>query len=116
MWTFLRRTVRLFRMNKVEHGTRLRTAMAQKATDRQTVAVALQVNPRTVTNWTTGKTLPNDRERAALRKLFPGYDDPGDPVEVAIMNSGLTEDRRYALVGTYKRLLREQSEGTQEAI
>lgn len=79
--------------------------------DRGVVAVAADVNKRTVTNWTTGQTMPSERERAALRKLLPGYDDPGDPVEVAIMNSELTEDRRYALVGVYKRMLREQAEG-----
>lgn len=85
--------------------------MASRGVDRTAVADAILVNVRTVTNWTTGRTMPSDRERGALRKLLPGYDSPGDPVEVAIMHSELTEDRRYALVGTYKRLLREQSEG-----
>jgi DNA-binding XRE family transcriptional regulator len=101
----------LFRMEKAEHGARLKVAMARAGAQREVVADALGVASRTVTNWTTGKTMPQDTEREALRKLFPGYDDPGDPVEVAIMNSGLTEDRRYALVGTYKRMLREQTEG-----
>jgi transcriptional regulator with XRE-family HTH domain len=100
-------------MDKAEHGRRLRTAMADKRLDRKSVALAVGVKPRTITNWTSGQTLPDDGDRAVLRKLFPGYDDPGDPVEVAIMNSDLTEDRRYALVGTYKRLLREQAEGGQ---
>lgn len=98
-------------MEKAEHGARLRTAMAAAPMERGVVADAVGVNIRTVTNWTTGKTMPSDRERHLLRQLFPGYDAPGDPVEIAIMNSELTEDRRYALVGTYKRLLREQSEG-----
>lgn len=103
-------------MDKAEHGRRLRTAMAARGLERKGVSLAVGVNERTVTNWTTGKTLPDDSDRAALRQLFPGYDDPGDPVEVAIMSSGLTEDRRYALVGTYKRLLREQAEGTAAAM
>lgn len=98
-------------MDKNEHGTRLRTAMARGNLNRQVVADTVGVSLRTVTNWITGKTMPSDRERAALQKMFPGYNDPGDPVEVAIMSSELTEDRRYALVGTYKRLLREQAEG-----
>lgn len=55
--------------------------------------------------------MPDDTARAALRRLFPGYDDPGDPVEVAIMHSDLTEDRRHAVISTYKRLAREQAEG-----
>lgn len=98
-------------MDKAEHGRRLRTAMAGRGLERKDVSAAVNVAERTITNWTTGKTMPSERERIALRRLFPGYDDPGDPVEIAIMSSDLTEDRRYALVGTYKRLLREQTEG-----
>lgn len=97
-------------MDKQEHGSRLAAAMAGKGSDRQVVADATGRDVRTVTNWTRGKTLPSAIERGVLRKLFPGYDDPGDPVEVAIMHSELTEDRRYALLATYKRLMREQSE------
>lgn len=103
-------------MDKAEHGVRLKTAMASRGKGRDDVALFAGVHARTVTNWTSGVTLPSDSQRAALRRLFPGYDDPGDPVEVAIMSSTkLTEDRRYALVGTYKRLLREQEEGLQSA-
>lgn len=97
-------------MDKAEHGSRLKVAMARKGLDRKAVGDVVNVNPRTVTNWTTGQTMPSARERAALRDLMPGYDDVGDPVEVAIMNSELTEDRRFSLVGTYKRMLREQAE------
>ena len=89
--------------------------MAARGADRTTVVDATGVAVRTVTNWTTGKTMPSNTERASLRRLFPGYDEPGDPVEVAIMSSELTEDRKYALVGNYKRMLREQAEGTQAA-
>ncbi|HKY57635.1 MAG TPA: hypothetical protein VJL80_06325 [Aeromicrobium sp.] len=102
-------------MEKAEHAARLRAAMAARGADRTTVVDATGVAVRTVTNWTTGKTMPSNTERASLRRLFPGYDEPGDPVEVAIMSSELTEDRKYALVGNYKRMLREQAEGTQAA-
>lgn len=98
-------------MEKEEHGKRLAAAMASKGHERQVVADATGRDVRTVTNWTRGKTMPSAIEKAALRQLFPGYDDPGDPVEVAVMNSDLTEDRRYALLSTYKRLMREQREG-----
>lgn len=100
-----------YAMDKVEHGSRLKVAMAARGMQREDVATAANVKARTVTNWTSGVTMPDDNDRATLRKLFPGYDDPGDPVEVAIMSSGLTEDRRHTLVGMYKRLLREQAEG-----
>lgn len=100
-------------MDKAEHGARLRAAMGAKKIDRQGVVDATGRSKRTVTNWTSGETMPSPAERAALRNLFPGYDDPGDPVEVAIMHSELTEDRQYMLVGTYKRMLREQAEGKQ---
>lgn len=84
--------------------------MAAKGIAREGVADYVGVAIRTVTNWTTGKTMPDDSDRAVLRQMFPGYDSPGDPVEVAILHSELTEDRRYSLLGTYKRLLREQEE------
>lgn len=98
-------------MDAREHGARLRAAMGAMRVNRQAVADATNKRVRTVTNWTSGTTMPDDTDLAALRTLFPGYDDPGDPVESAVMRSDLTEDRRYALLSTYKRLLREQSEG-----
>jgi len=48
-----------------------------------------------------------------LRNLLGDYDNPGDPVEVAIRSSRLTEDRQYAVLGVYKRQLREQDEETE---
>lgn len=102
-------------MEKAEHGARLRAAMATRGHERADVVAATGVAARTVTNWTTGQTLPSDRERAVLRKLYPGYDDPGDPVEIAVRNSTLTEDRQHLVLGTYKRLLREQDEGVRGA-
>lgn len=97
-------------MDKAEHAARLREAMARKGVERKDVAEYVGKGVRTVTNWTSAVTMPDPADRAALRELFPSYDDPGDSVEVAIMGSELTEDRRYSLIGTYKRMLREQAE------
>jgi transcriptional regulator with XRE-family HTH domain len=97
-------------MEKAEHGRRLRSVMGSRGVDRKVVADATGVNTRTVTNWTTGKTMPSPTEREALRRLFPDYDTPGDPVEVAVRGSELTEDRQDTVLGFYKRHLREQRE------
>lgn len=100
-------------MDKAEHGLKLKAAMAGRGMDRGDVAAVVGKNERTVTNWTSGSTMPDSIDRAKLRKLFPNYDNPGDAVEVAIMASDLTEDRRFMLIGSYKRMLREQVEGGQ---
>lgn len=97
-------------MEKGEHAAKLRAAIARAGFSRQVVADAVGVNSRTVTNWTTGAHMPGDRERERLRRVLPGYDDPGDPVENAVHTSQLTEDRRYELIAFYKRLVREQRE------
>lgn len=97
-------------MEKHEHGARLRAAMATRGMDRTLVADAAGVGVRTVTNWTTGKTMPSATERAALRQLLGEYDAEGDPVETAVKASRLTEDRQYVVLGVYKRELREQDE------
>lgn len=97
-------------MDKREHGRRLKTAMAARGFNRQVIADATGVNARTVTNWTTGETLPQPIERAALVELLGDYAAGGDPVETAVRGSRLTEDRQYEVLGTYKRLLRQQDE------
>lgn len=98
-------------MDKAEHARRLKGAMASQGKSRQVVADYTGHKTRTVTNWTRGETMPDDTTRAALRRLLGAYDDPGDPVEVAVRQSELTEDRQYDVVGYYKRRLREQREG-----
>lgn len=87
--------------------------MAARDVSNEAVAEAVEASVRTVGNWrkVEGGTMPSDRDRAKLRILFPGYDAPGDSVELAVRGSTLTEDRQYELLGTYKRLLREQGEG-----
>lgn len=97
-------------MDKREHGERLARAIRVRGLSRTTVATAANVKPRTVTNWTSGETMPSERERDALRNLLGPYDAEGDPVEVAVRMSGLTEDRQATVIGFYLRQLREQRE------
>jgi transcriptional regulator with XRE-family HTH domain len=98
-------------MEKEDHGKALAAVMARKGLSRQDVADVAGVNVRTVTNWTTGKTMPSRAERETLRRYLGVYDDTeGDPVERAVRASRLTEDRQYAVLGVYKRELREQDE------
>lgn len=82
--------------------------MASRRLGREAVADATGVKPRTVTNWTSGKTMPEPSEREALRRLLPGYDSLGDPVEVALRGSELVEWRQDAELSVYKRNLHEQ--------
>lgn len=95
-------------MDKREHGVRLKAAMAAKRLNRQVVADATGVKERTVTNWTSGATMPSARELGALRLLLGEYDAAGDPVEVAIRGSELVEWRQDAVLSFYKRNLHEQ--------
>lgn len=97
-------------MDKAEHGRRLKQAMSDQGLDRQAVGDIAGATPRTVTNWTTGYSMPNGEQRQLLRRALGPYDSEGDPVEVAVRASRLTEDRQYAVIGTYKRHLREQDE------
>lgn len=82
--------------------------MAARRKSREDVATVVNREVRTITNWTSGKTMPSDAERVLMRGLLGDYDNPGDPVEVALLDSELTEDRQYDVLGYYKRRLREQ--------
>lgn len=97
-------------MDKAEHGLRLKAAMAAQRMDRTTIADFADVSVRTVTNWTTGTTMPSEKERTLLRRLLGDYDNPGDPVEVAIRGSELVEWRQDGVLSFYKRNLHEQRE------
>lgn len=96
-------------MDKIEHGKRLAAAMASRRMGRETVADATGVDVRTVTNWTSGHTMPSQSTRVDLRILLGDYDTPGDPVEVAVRGSSLVEWRRDAVLSFYKRNLHEQA-------
>lgn len=97
-------------MDKQEHGLRLKAAMSLKGLGRDAIADRAQVTVRTVTNWTRGETMPSELEKARIRELVGNYDSAGDPVEVAVRGSRLTEDRQYVVLGVYKRELRQQDE------
>lgn len=95
-------------MNKAEHGPLLKAAMARRSFGREVVADYVGVNKRTVTNWTTGATMPSEQERESLRRMLGPYDTQGDPVEVALAMSGLTDFRRSRVLAVYQEQLHEQ--------
>lgn len=86
----------------------MKAAMSARGVSRQVVADLTGKGPRTVTNWTSGTTLPDPPEREILRRFFVGYDHEGDPVEAAINHSELDEWRKDAVRSFYKRNLHEQ--------
>lgn len=95
-------------MDKAEHGRRLKSAMAARGFTREQIADATGVNVRTVTNWTTGKTSTPEMNKATLRRMLGEYDSTGDPVEVALSHSELTDWRQDAVRSAYRRHLHEQ--------
>lgn len=102
-------------MDTAEHAERLRQAIASKGITKTALADTVGVGLRTVVNWTSTKspTMPSEADRIKLHQVLGAYSDPGDPVEVAVRGSRLTEDRQYVVLGTYKRQLREQDEETE---
>ena len=97
-------------MDRAEHATHLRRAIAVAGLANHDVATALGVSVRTVVNWTSksAPTMPSDRDQEQLRRLMRGYADQGDPVEVAIGRADLAIYRRSELLAMYQRLLHEQ--------
>lgn len=77
---------------------------------QQSLGDLIGVAGRTVRNWETGKTSPDVAMLSRLREELGAFDSAGDPVEVAVRESRLTEDRQYVVLGVYKRELREQDE------
>lgn len=94
---------------KRRHGQQLVEAMAVAGADRESVADATGRDVKTVTNWRSGKTLPDHRDRTVLRQLFPGYDEDGSPFERALGRSALPAWRRQAVLSEYERHLHEQA-------
>lgn len=100
-------------MDKREHGDLLKVAISRKRLDRTAVADHVGVKPRTITNWTSGSTMPSEAEREALRDLLGDYDQAGDEVELAVRRSSLVKWRQNKVLGEYERHLYEQErEGT----
>lgn len=96
-------------MNKAEHGELLARAIRVQGHSRTAVADWANVKPRTVTNWTSGQTMPSERERDALRALLGPYDSEGDAVEVAVRSSSLAPFRQTRVVAYYQEQLHEQA-------
>lgn len=110
-WLFTENCGNLLHMNKEQHAEALRRAIAEKRLSRAVVADYAEVGERTVTNWTTAKTMPSDRERVRLRELLGDYEATagGDAVEMAVRRSQLIEWRQDAVISTYKKHLYEQA-------
>lgn len=83
-----------------------------RSLNRQAIADATGVEVRTVTNWTSGQTMPSARELDVLHRILGEYDHGGDPVEAAVRGSELTEWRKDAVLSFYKRNLHEQEAET----
>lgn len=82
--------------------------MANADVKNGALAAMFKVSDGTVVNWRTGATLPSEAVRAQLARIFPGYDQGGDAVEVALARTGLVEWRRRAVMAEYERHLYEQ--------
>ena len=97
-------------MEKTEHAIQLRRALAQAQLSNGDVALALGVSGRTIVNWTskTNPTMPSEKDQERLRRLLPGYDNAGDPVEVALSKTELAPHRRTEVLLAYQRALHDQ--------
>lgn len=97
---------------ETSYGKRLQAAR-KEAGYRTQEALGDQIgrSGRAVRNWETGANTPDDAIKAELRRLLGPFDSEGDPVEVAIKQSGLTEDRQHDVIGYYLKRVREQREG-----
>lgn len=97
-------------MDKQQHGRDLKTAMARQGLNRQAIADLTGVKTRTVTNWTSGTTMPSARELEILETVLGHYAVGGlDPVESAIRRSLLIKWRQDSVISTYERNLYEQT-------
>lgn len=99
---------RLLGMERADHGPLLKAAMARRGYGRKDVATYVGVEVRTVTNWTSGTTMPSDRQLVKLREMLGDYDVAGDPVEVAVRSSELVKWRQDDVLTRYERNLYEQ--------
>lgn len=99
-------------MTETDYGKRLQAA--RKAAGYRTQEAfgdLLGVTSRTVRYWEAGTyPVPLEYRDKITELLGGGVFAEGDPVEVAVRSSRLTEDRQYVVLGTYKRQLREQDE------
>lgn len=78
---------------------------------QQALGDAVGVSGKTIRNYEGNRTAPEriDPETLAkIRRLVGEFDLEGDPVEVALKQSRLVEDRQLEVLKTYKRELRYQ--------
>jgi transcriptional regulator with XRE-family HTH domain len=100
-------------MGRMEDTFGKRLQAARKANGYRTqeaLGEIIGVSGKTIRNWETDRHRPDPGAVIALRKLLGNFDVQGDPVEVAVRQSELTEDRQYDVIGYYKRQVREQRE------
>jgi transcriptional regulator with XRE-family HTH domain len=97
-------------MDKAQHGDALAAAMARQHKRRDEVAAATGRSVRTVTNWTTGQTMPSRTELETLRQLLGDYaaESIGDPVIAAVKASSLIDWRQGDVITTYQKHLHQQ--------
>lgn len=98
-------------MTETTFGKRLQAARKSAGfRTQEALGDLLGVTSRTIRYW-EADTYPVPLEyRDKLAELLGNIFVEGDPVEVAVRSSRLTEDRQYVVLGTYKRQLREQDE------
>lgn len=99
-------------MTETTFGKRLQAARKSAGyRTQEALGDALGVSGRTVRNWETDVyPVALEHRDAITRLLGSGVFAEGDPVEIAVRSSRLTEDRQYGVIGYYKRQLREQDD------
>lgn len=102
-------------------------AMEAAGFDESRLVTFTELDPKTVRTFLRGETYPKTPKRQAIEVVLelplgsieraaqglhraPATRPAGDPVEVAVRQSELTEDRQDTVLGFYKRQLREQRE------
>jgi transcriptional regulator with XRE-family HTH domain len=92
-------------------GERLQAARKRAGyKSQQALGDVVKVSGRTIRNYEIGKTAPDLVVLEKLIDVLGDFTEEGDPVEIALRGSRLTEDRQYVVLATYKRQLREQDE------
>lgn len=91
-------------------GQRIKRLREERRWSQRTLGDLLGVTSKTISNWERDQHIPR-ASIGALEKAFRQPLESADPVESAVRNSELTEDRQTTVLGFYQRLLREQREG-----
>lgn len=98
-------------METTTFGERLQAARRRAGyRTQEALGDRVGVRGRTIRNYETGKTRPDPATLELLISVLGDFTADRDPVETAVYESRLTEDRQHVVIGTYKRELREQDE------